>query len=1509
MLALFTITPTPDGLAVSRTANMIPCVNRPDDIAVARAASKLSGEPQKYTPSAIAVTRLANCPYMFAVFVPGKVAAGDARTVLKGIENGDPAPMSVCLDNEEHGQNLTSHLLGYSNVSPSTSGQMQPLRSADSLTPTQTPDRGVSEAPVFSMALRRSIRLMNEVGGGVRREREGGEEHLLYLSVPAYVTLETGEGMIPITAWTDARDHFLEENDDTNGLYFVTESGAMFVLRWSESVQEGTATFRIPGDERLVESKKHFYVSFVGDVGPAVSIAALDHRLIYIANDGVDGSLRKLHLPKVDLQGLHPKVMSGLRGRGVIGPEQRRFGLEVRQEFLNLSPISDFVIVPSAKKQMRREKRSRGAVGDEENRQSLGRFEERDNGHSESRLGKTESSPHTNMRVDEKVEEKGLQLGTSRDFKTLVRETPDSEEDVSASSHVLHGSSRESEIIVCSGFGRHGSIRLIRPGGPVNIFASSAHTFAACNDMFPIHFTKDSVFHAGISLSFAQSSGILYSVTVDPEEQMEAEDSASVVAKLIDGTEATGIRSDLRTIAIGALEDGVLAQVHENGVRVILLKKMNKLPRERIIANGILKESLYEHIVDWTPPEGGFISVGTVGCGFALVCVIRNGQECPLLCLLKLYPNEFSKGLCMVSSTPLEQELSCVSIPEWAAVRSDLDFAPSPFLPVAVLGTYLPSIQVRLLGPTMEVLDQRVTSPWGRHLKRDHGPPTEMNSSHSSRWQQNVDVSEDSLTTYLSTAVPESLCAVSFGGKRLIFAGLRDGSAVCFSFEDADVDEKMDPGSIAGAHLTIESHKKLGNRPVVLKSAVVAVGLVVIGQAERPWMCMSMGGTRMQWIPLSFTETSALCAYSILGAERCIAVVGEDGALHICGIRRRSEVSVKSIHVGATPRRVLAVSYPDDSIVVATSQERRSEAGNYGRGDSAFLGPWASQVGFRALGGDSPTGQIVNSELRVYNRKLRVQTGSKFLLAGEQVHVLLSWLGYVVVGTSSDICVVQASASQKICKRGRLRLLSLLSKGGASASLAPTARTKFLVCSEVVLPGAVLSGAAHPSAGVLIVSCNEEVIVFGVLKSRRILLEITRVALRALVVSISIYDDLICVADRKDSITLFNFAGGKLIRDRSDHRRRTISDSVLVDRTMAVAVDRRGGFFSVGYEEGDAPTPPLGNCADIIGVHDLLGTYESLATVRQAVNAALATHGAGERSLDGFGEEFDVINPEGSAENTAESSDYAQEGEATTDATGSAGHGSSGSDHVMIATSAESQDENPSGNSTSFGDTEGAEANTMNPTQTTGGNLTEVVGQPNIPGITNALANILNQTVATGGSGSNWNDTTAIARNLVCHHSFNLSETCLRVRHGSFNRCEKAQELEERKQVCESQPLKCRDEFFREASSGVFCGTLGGALVAAVPMHVRTFGLLGRVEAEMSVHPSIAGPALGSCHKTFRAIYGKRAEGVIDGDLLKHFSMLNRSSKMEICWRVGYPGEEGMLYIEALIQDLTDRVG
>lgn len=1116
---------------------------------------------------------------------------------------------------------------------------------------------------------------------------------------------------------------------------------------------------------------------------------------------------------------------------------------------------------------------------------------------------------------DEVITPHRLDLTAEPRRKLRQRDSREPSDDNSAYSHTVYGSSKESEIIACCGFGRHGTIRMIRPGAPVTIFASSANTFPACNNIWPIRFTNDSKYDAGLLLTFAETTGILYSVPMTMSEQMQQPDGVPAVAKLVSGTSATNLRHDVRTIAAGTLVDGVLAQVFEGGIRLIYLKSIDEVPLQlqSAIKDGELTESICKKTLDWEPPDGGFISVAAIAAGCALVCVVRRGQQMPLLCLLKMYPDDFSKGVFVVATAVLDHELSSIVIPEWDSRPAEIDIYRNPDgLPIAVLGTYGPSIEVRVLGPTLDVLERRAMYPWSLNSFGSENPGDDKNGSGIRRrsttpFDEGDDDARDSLSIRHSkssvsrmTAIPESLCVMNVDGSKFLFAGLRDGSVICFSFVSAKDNGGVAIDSRYEEILHVDSHRKLGHRPVVVKSFTTALGRVVIGQTERPWICIREGRSRFRWIPLAFTESTAACGYSVLGAERCFAIVGADEALHICGLRRRSEVTVRSIHIGKTPKRVLALAYPEHSILVATSKFVQEEVSHpRGRGYE----PQEVSVN-----------REVQSELRIYDRRLRVRTGGTALFPGEQVHVMFNWLGFIVVGTSCNLDADKTAGVGKICKRGRLLLYSVDSRAGeASSSSAPAGYTDLTLCSEVVLPGAALAGAGHPSARVFVVSCNDEVIVFGVPRSRTALVEIARTTARALVVSISIYEDVICIVDLKDSVGFFYLesGSGKLIRDRCDHRRRIVSDAVIVDRKLAVAVDRMGRFFSIGYGDDDSPKRSPINWPDGHSMHMLIDGSSSSALAEKSSTGPVQSQ-SGEQSLSAdLGEEYDVIEAESASEDTVDSNDQAQDciTSAEDDPQSGGGDGAGGNESAM------SQDGSASGATTinaesgGIGDTQDGGTNTANPTASTEDDVSAI--EPlNIPVITTALANIMNQ--ATGSS-SNESTALRVAKNLVCHHQFNMGDTALRIRLETFSRSEKITELEERKVESLSQNKDVQEPVFGDVSRAVFCGTLGGGIIAAVPMSGSMYGLLGQVETEMSIHNDIADFALGSSHKKMRGggvdgSEGKK-QGCIDGDLLNYFGTLSRDAQLGIAERVGCPGEQGVLYIEGAIRDLCDRVG
>lgn len=1542
VISLYTVGVPPDsggGLSVSFVGSMITCASHPDDVAVARATSKLTGQSVRPTPPAVAVTRLPGCPFLFAVFVHGKIIAGDARSVIVNAHSGDAMPRSVRIEDDVILPTRSTRLDDFSPVpvpvpvlddlpprsispehlDPATSTPETPVASSATqneqgapgssatasdpgpsaasgndgfVTPIQTPV--IRTEPPSAPLQRRPRRIgrvdipplqplsrrTSNLASGYNGERNPGEDYLSYLFIPAYITLDVGDANGVATAWVDARDHFRDESGDGNGLYFVMESGAMYALKWSDSVKAGATTFRIPGGERTRTSpKRNFCVEYIGDVGPAVSIASLDRRLIFIANDGADGSLRRLHLPHTvpsdkDVDNRTLTFKRRLSGRGDGG----RYGLEVRQEFLNLAPISDFVIVPPREKE----------------------------------------TIHSNLKSIRSGEQENKTNSSSSDMVLQRYE----EEKRTALEHVLEGGSSEAEMVICSGIGRYGCVRIVRPGAPVSIFASTDGCFPACNNMWSLRFTLDSLYDAGIVLSFTQATRLLLATPPSPDvmEKIAKGETPPVIANLVDGTRSTGLLSNTRSIHVGTLEDGVVVQIHEGGIRLVFLKKAGDMNLSESVFFGELMESISERTVDWSPPDGGFISMGTVGAGFVLICVIRHGVQKSMLYLLKCYRGNPSTGLCVVSSTEIDSEVSCIEIPEWTTVYSESDISPR-LPPMAIVGTYAPSVDVRLLGPTMEVVASRTTYPWSvvtspevaskgksayDELSSSMGKSTSRNESGSVGYQP-------SAKSDLMTAVPESMCAVEIEGRRNIFVGLRDGSVVCLTLNEGDVSDMNDSGSPnSGATLIMSSHRKLGDRPVALKSVNSAIGRVVLGQAERPWMCSCLGGGRLKWTPLAFTETQALCSFSVPGAERCFAAVGDDDTFYICGLRRQTDVSVRSIHVGSTPRRVISVRQPEDAVVVATSCDPISQT-------ESDVEETEQQLMY---GNDVVALAPKQPELRLYNRKERELVTSTGLLRGELVHVLLNWLQYIVVGTSLGLRSYEDADAQRSGKRGRLLLYMLRKneRGAGSSEDIPSSPT-FELCCEVVLPGAVLAGDVNEDDGLLVVSCNQEVLVFAVAKPRNVLVEIARVSSATLVVGLSFKEDMVCVVDRKASVSLFHLKKRRcrLVRDRSDHRRRIMSDAALVDRSLAIGVDRSGGLLTIGYADGDEPPAMAEASVHYPPILSMGANGESEGSAACPGDGSHENMGMLSGPIN-LGEEFDVIHLESESENTADSNDPPVALEAamatepatqdTNEVVEDAEVAAEDSDPMLIDDSAQAEDDDVA-ELVDEGDADFVVEN-EDQDMNLGENNEAVIAEgmePNMDVIIDGEEADVGEVVEEPESEQRTNRTPLrIPRNLKCHHCYNMQDSALRIQLGTFSRACRAIEMNGWGDG-EARDLAGGERFFSTWSCAAFCGTLGGAVISAVGMSREAYALLSAVETEMSMHPEIAGPGLGSSHKHFRKAYGQSATGVVDGDLLSQFDGLRHWVKREIARRMGFDGEHGVLYIEGLIRDLCDRVG
>jgi Mono-functional DNA-alkylating methyl methanesulfonate N-term/CPSF A subunit region len=1133
--------------------------------------------------------------------------------------------------------------------------------------------------------------------------------------IPAHVGLDIGEGHEGrMIAFADARCHFetsVNRNDDNpdrftdsnvGALYFATEEGTLFALRWHEKRRtDGVPSFVIPAEydcsvsDRIASRgclqvidgiplftrrERYFSLDVVGYVGPAISMSALDLNLLYIANDGADGSLRRIGVPSY--------ARIEFLGSRYAQP-RLEYSLQVRQEFLNLAPISDFVLVPHPKadpsnmqcdcRRVPRCKRSSVssgrhsgctcvtcsaklrtsgkaayidmAAGSSQERGfkrgrsshlpvyrgapecDLGSHQNKDTfksltGHGAQFVNAGgESAGGTLLEIPPPTQKSTLPMSISKDLDCLEQISHDQDLDLNE----LTSSRCESKLIACSGLGPNGTIRILRPGTAVSLFSSSAPVFPSCNHMWSLRPTRGAQHHIFIVLTFADSTGVFLPAPCLPSKY----DSGSV-ARLLDVSTASSILLHCRTIAIGRVQDGMIAQVHRQGVRLVELARASELSEPVSEVNGAVSGPLARATYDWNSPDSSIVSVGCVGIGYVVLCLMKPGQN-PRIALLQLReskPNSVTSGLesrlHVIDIADLESEFSCLEFSQWSL---DCEVGNFGTRSIIVAGTYLPSVEVWSVGPKLARVWTVALTAWsfdvpsacdgqdrsevlarpGLFLNDHHAgrPSFGVHRRHAIRSSASDVVSrKPNAMPFDFGSVTESVCAVELCNRQFLFVGSRDGYVIQF-----DVNHGCSGGASCFDSKLV-SRRQLGKKPVRISVVSVGFGKAVLAEAERPWLGFFCQG-RIQWTPLNLFETRAGTALSVPGAERCIAFVGVDDSVHICGVRQACPTSVSTIHVGSTPRRVLALDSASERIVVLSTFENRdsSTIGSYdgsvrkssclqfGRGRGFYRRARSSAARPGSIPGDgiAPVGlqkfascavQPV-SDIRLYSCATGQMECRSTLLPGELAHVLLKLSDFVAVGTSFDIRKSVAQHEQ-ILEKGRLLLYTTLPYISQSSDVGSmvvgaglsrrhidervhscnVAKPKYLtlgVCCEVILPGAILAGAVSSCQEVLVVSSNEQVFVFGLSRARSALVEVARTSMRSVVVSISVGLKFISVADQKDSIAFYRLdaANHRLIRDRGDKRKRTIACVVMVDDCTAIACDKRGALFSLAFDERD----------------------------------------------------------------------------------------------------------------------------------------------------------------------------------------------------------------------------------------------------------------------------------------------------------------------------------------------------
>lgn len=1271
----------------------------------------------------------------------------------------------------------------------------------------------------------------------------GLETYVSYLYMPPHFVLDVGdseEGYVGAISFAGSHFHSNAGDEEANsgsGLYVLMESGRIYALRWQSTMRSGRVPcFVIPRSGDMLADvtagsrpSPFFSVELVGDIGSSCAVAALAGNLLYASNDGADGALRFVHLP---------------------ARTSALFKLSIRQRFLNMAPISDFALLSlSSQPEGRRRRLGRPAV---EDRQFVHTVD------SGSGLLKKRKASSGKPSFDTQATPADDLLESDDDVDS---------EDVTAI---------EAQLIVCSGIGEFGTLRALRPGAAVSVFSTSGQAFPGCNGMWSLRASRRSEHHGFLVMTFAETTGVYCLVPSRvSNSRNKHEVSSQAIAQLWDGSEASKFLLGCRTIASGLLVDGVLAQVHRNGVRLVQLKKLiNKQEARPTLsagADGFIAESLAECTCDWDAPSGSFITAGCVHFGHIVIAVRDASGSAPRLCHLRK-DDDLSQGLKakIVSTVSLNVEVSSLAIPTWVDdyAGENLSTSNGP-LDVVVVTTYAPAVELRSLSTSLRLVSSHAIETWPGNVINDMFGSSFGTTTQSSR----VKVSE--LGAEAAAPIAESVCGLELGHRKMIVVGLRDGFVLTFIVSSRERRVLCESAQVSSpeigprsnlVHLHLLSRRRLGRKPVRVCTAALSNESAVLAECERPW-AGTMTRHSINWTPLQFPETGAAAAACFAGAERCLAFVSADGALHIGAVKRLIPVTVSTVRVGATPRRVCSLACTERNYVaVATSSD---DVALTNEKDSAHKP--AQNVLRKSLArydgllepmplSHERRGLSAVSDVRVYDMNSRSLVCRSSLLEHELVHVLLSWRTFLVVGTSLDLRR-STDVNDGKCSRGRLLLISLTVESSSP---------QLEECCQVILPGAVLAGTVNSADDCIVISSNERIYVFTVTPSGTGLFELARVSTRMLVVSLAMRRGLVCAADRKDSVVFYrvDVAAQRLIRCRGDYRKRVVSDVVLVDNHTAIAVDRLGHLFSLAYDVRDQvrlPESGLHLSSTNVPAH-LFGEIQAAETSRD-FDVMTEDESTGEDGTVAEGRDVLIMEDMNASE---DDDDLEAMDAAVAEAEGSAGGSDIGTGHGQDGNATEqAPEEEDGGSGESDGGDEADEAQLHSNNQ---GLLMFHGPQP-------------------------------IQRHLVCDHAYGLGDVAVRTRNGTFMRRE-----QQRLGAMKPGHPKRRASFWQSSESCVLSSTLSGAIFAAIPVNLQETFLLHKVSMALALHPSILGSSLGVSHEQHRSAYGEKMQGTLDGDLLRQFCALSRSEQEAVASSAGFVEANSAQAIVELIHSLWDRV-
>ncbi|KAK6945421.1 Cleavage/polyadenylation specificity factor, A subunit, N-terminal [Dillenia turbinata] len=591
---------------------------------------------------------------------------------------------------------------------------------------------------------------------------------------------------------------------------------------------------------------------------------------------------------------------------------------------------------------------------------------------------------------------------------------------------------KQDQVFACCGMAPEGSLRIIRNGVSVEKLLRTASIYPGITNTWAVRMKVFDIHHSFLVLSFVEETRVL-----------------SVGLSFTDVTDSIGFLPDVCTLACGLISDGLLVQIHQDGIRLCL-------PTTVAHPDGI---GLSAPICTSWCPDNLSISLGAVGQN---LIVVATSNPCFLFILGVRSLAACKFEVYEIQHLNLPNELSCISIPSKH---------PGNYGSTSVGG--------------LEDKNFPVTSPAGIEIGSSfvigtHKPSVEVLSFVAGKGYQVVATGAISLTNAMGTAItgciPQDVRLVLVD-RLYVLSGLRNGMLLRFEWPSASTTPCSSKLPSQRAFLTtslLNGERPLSNFTISIGSQTCAGNSYKILEENIPVSLQLIAIRRIGITPVFLVPlTDALDADIIVLSDRPWLLQTARHSLSYTSISFQPSTHVTPICSVECPKGILFVAENTLNLIVLARDLpllllpmlvfRNLILINGGGNLSAPLLGFALDMGFVEM---------------VHSKRLNVQ---KFHLGGTPRKVLYHSESRLLLvlrtdvdndTCSSDICCVDP-LNGSVLSSYKLEL----GETGKSMDLVRVGNDQVLVVgtSKSAGPAIMPSGEAESTMGRLVVLCLEHV--------------------------------------------------------------------------------------------------------------------------------------------------------------------------------------------------------------------------------------------------------------------------------------------------------------------------------------------------------------------------------------------------------------------------------------------------